>query len=135
MNEIVMKENKALRSRWLTIRLTEDEEKKLVTLAGKTTAATVSGYARNVLLREPVTTLYRNQSADDFLAEMLLLKKELNAIGNNFNQAVHRLHTIDHYPQAKAWAERYEQVFHSLQQKTKEIHEKLQQIYQQWSLK
>jgi len=128
-----MRKNKSVRDRWLTVRLSEEEEKKVTTLASKTTAPSLSEYARYTLLREPVIVLFRNQSADDFLTEMLLLKKELHAIGNNFNQAVHRLHTLDHDPQVKVWAERYEPLLHSFNQKTKEIQDKLQQIYQQWS--
>ena len=42
-------------------------------------------------LQKPVTVKYRNQSADDFLQAMLELKKELSAIGNNYNQAVHKI--------------------------------------------
>ena len=46
---------------------------------------------------------------------MILLKNELNAIGNNFNQAVHKLHTLDHVPEIKAWAilnESSKKIFH-----------------------
>ena len=32
---------------------------------------------------------------DDLMTELILLKNELSAIGNNFNQAVKRLHTMD----------------------------------------
>jgi transcriptional regulator of NAD metabolism len=67
---------------------------------------------KKLKLRSPTRTLpatsrkyfYRNQSADEFLAEMIQLKHELNAIGNNFNQAVHKLHTLDHTADIKAWA-------------------------------
>ncbi|MGI8583446.1 MAG: plasmid mobilization protein [Chitinophagaceae bacterium] len=93
-----------MRSGWLTIRLNEDEENKLNKLYGRTTSCSLSEYARNVLLKEPVNILFRNQSADDFLEEMIQLKKELNAIGNNFNQAVHKLHTFDHVQEVKSWA-------------------------------
>jgi hypothetical protein len=50
----------------------------------------------------------RNQSLDEFMAEMVLLRKELNAIGVNFNQAVHRLHTLDHLPQMLLWLRVFE---------------------------
>jgi len=93
----LMKETKKIRSVWLTIRLNEDEDNKLNKLYGRTTSNSLSEYARNVLLKEPVNIRYRNQSADEFLTEMIQLKKELNAIGNNFNQAVHKLHTLDHF--------------------------------------
>ncbi|WP_206683265.1 plasmid mobilization protein, partial [Escherichia coli] len=64
----------------------------------KTTEKDTSSYLRKVALQKPVTVKYRNESADDFLLDMLNLKKELNAIGNNFNQAVHKLHILDKIP-------------------------------------
>lgn len=130
-----MKGIKQIRSGWLTIRLNEDEEKKLSKLYSKTTSNSLSEYARDVLLKEPVNVLYRNQSADEFLAEMILLKKELNAIGNNFNQAVHRLHTLDHFQEVKGWAIANEAGQKIFMKKVEEIQEKMNQIYLQWSQK
>jgi hypothetical protein len=127
-----MKEAKKVRSKWLTIRLNEDEEIKINKLYSRTTSNGLSEYAREVLLNEPVTIFYRNQSADDFLAEMIQLKNELNAIGNNFNQAVHKLHTLDHVPEIEAWAILNEAGKKSFMKKVDEILEKANQIYIQW---
>jgi hypothetical protein len=130
-----MKGTKQVRKGWLTVRLNEDEEKKLNNFFNRTTSSSLSEYARDVLLREPVNVIYRNQSADEFLSEMILLKKELNAIGNNFNQAVHKLHTHDHVPEIKAWAILNESSKKVFIKKVDEIKEKMNQIYQQWSQK
>jgi hypothetical protein len=40
---------------------------------------------------------------DAFMAELILLKSELNAVGNNFNQAVRKLNAMQHYPELKIW--------------------------------
>ena len=56
-----MKETKKVRSKWLTIRLNEDEEKKLNQFMTRTTCNALSEYARDVLLKEPVNIIYRNQ--------------------------------------------------------------------------
>jgi hypothetical protein len=132
---MVMKVTKQVRKGWLTVRLNEDEEKKLNKFFSRTTSGSLSEYARDVLLKEPVHVIYRNKSADEFLAEMILLKKELNAIGNNFNQAVHKLHTLDHIPEIKAWAILNEASKKNFMKKMDEIKEKVNQIYQQWSQK
>lgn len=34
---------------------------------------------------------------------MLVLRKELNAVGGNFNRAVHRLHTLHIVPEIQHW--------------------------------
>jgi len=130
-----MKETKKIRSKWLTIRLNDDEEKKLNQLYSHSTSNALSEYARDVLLRQPVNILYRNQTADEFLEEMILLKKELNAIGNNFNQSVHKLHTLDHDSQIKAWAILNEASKKHFLKKVDEISDKLNQIYELWSQK
>jgi hypothetical protein len=127
-----MKEKKKIRTKWLTIRINEDEENKLQKFYNHTTSNSLSEYARDVILKEPVNILYRNQSADDFLAEMISLKNELNAIGNNFNQAVHKLHTLDHIQEIKVWVIVNETAKKIFMQKVDEIKEKLQQIYELW---
>jgi len=129
---MVMKAIKQIRKGWLTVRLNEDEEKKLNKFYSRTTSNSLSEYARDVLLREPVNVLYRNQSADEFLTEMILLKKELNAIGNNFNQVVHKLHTLDHIAEIKGWTILNESSKKNFMKKVEEIKEKMNQIYWQW---
>ncbi|HWI90632.1 MAG TPA: hypothetical protein VNT20_05115 [Flavisolibacter sp.] len=130
-----MKTKKITRNKWLTVRMSDEEEKKLYQLYEKTTCNSMSEYTRDILLKQPVYVLYRNQSADDFLLEMLELKKELNAIGHNFNQVVHKLHILDHDQEIKAWAAQNE--FHKkiFFEKIDEIKEKLNQIYELWSQK
>ena len=132
---MAMKEIKQVRKGWLTVRLNEDEEKKLNKFFSRTTSGSLSEYARDVLLKEPVNIIYRNQSADEFLAEMIQLKKELNAIGNNFNQTVHKLHTLDKIPEIKAWAILNETGKKTFMKKVEEIREKINLIYEQWSQK
>ena len=65
-----MKEKKKVRNGWLNIRLNEDEENKLDRLFSRSKSSSLSEYARDVLLQEPVIITYRNQTADDFLAEI-----------------------------------------------------------------
>ena len=130
-----MKEMSQIRSKCLTVRFTEEERKRLNKLRNKAQCNSLSEYARDVLLKEPVTIKYRNQTADEFLEEMIVLKKELNAIGNNFNQAVHKLHTLDRDAQIKAWAVLNEATKNLFMRKVEEIKEKMNQIYEQWSQK
>lgn len=127
-----MKEKKFIRQHWLGLRLSVTELNQLKKLASKTTSRSLSDYARQVLLQQPVRVLYRNQSADDFLADMLSLKKELNALGNNFNQAVHKLHTLDHTPDIQRWAQYYSQYLEKFEQSQATIEQKMQQVYEQW---
>jgi hypothetical protein len=105
---VMAEEKKTGRVRIIGLRLTGDEYGLLEGRRKKSTVGKLSEYVRRVLFGKTITVYNRNQSLDDFMAEMILLRKELNAIGVNFNQAVHRLHTLDYLPQMQRWLEAFE---------------------------
>jgi hypothetical protein len=108
-------------------------EKELMLVKKKrhqTTERTLSEYIRNVSMQRPVTVKYRNSSADDFLKDMLELKKELNAIGNNFNQAVHKLHILDKIPEFRFWINHYDGLHKILVSKVERIEIRMNQLYE-----
>src|SRR5688500_15097386 len=105
---IMRKQESEVRNIFVKIRMNSAELKVLKQLQKKSTEKSLSNYVRKLALQKPVIVKYRNQSADDFLREMLELKKELNAIGNNFNQAVHKLHMLDTIPEFRQWVRYYQ---------------------------
>jgi len=127
-----METKKTNRTEWLHIRLTEDEQNKINKRFEKTTCRKISDYARRILLDKKITTLTRNQSLDDFMAEMILLRNELNAIGNNWNQAVKKLHTLDHLPQFKSWLASTALIQQQTLQKIEIIKNKIGSISDKW---
>jgi hypothetical protein len=130
-----MTEQKVGQQEWISFRIKPDEYDKIYKLFRCTTCRNLSEYARMVLLKDPVTIKYRNQSADSFLDEMILLKNELSALGNNFNQAVKRLHALDSFQQMKSWLLIYESTHRSFLNKMDEIKDRLNQIHELWSQK
>lgn len=121
-----------VRSKMVVVSMNETEINQLTKLQGKTTEKDTSAYLRKVALQKPVTVKYRNESADDFLLDMLNLKKELNAIGNNFNQAVHKLHILDKIPEFRVWVQQYDGLQKVLISKVEEIKLRMNQLYEQW---
>jgi len=129
------KQENEVRNKMVVVRMNNTEFEKVENLRKKTTERYLSSYVRKLSLEKPVTVKYRNQSADDFLKEMLGLKKELNGIGNNFNQAVHKLHLLDKIPEFRVWVNHYDGLQKSLVSKVDEIKSKVNQLYEQWLLK
>ena len=129
------KEEKEVRKHIVKTRMNDAELNQLTILQRKTTERDISSYLRKVSLQKPVTVKYRNQSADDFLKQMLELKKELNGIGNNFNQAVHKLHLLDKIPEFRVWVNQYDGLQKTLVGKVEEIKLRMNQLYEQWLLK
>ena len=120
------------RTKWLHIRLSPTEYKKIQSLRSKSISPKMSDYARRVILNVPVTIRQRNQSMDEFMAEMIKLRSELSAIGNNFNQAVHKLHLLKNPNDFKTWALMNETTKLALMNKVEEIKNRINQFADQW---
>ncbi len=126
-----MKEQNNNRTKWLPLRLTPGEYEKLHRQFKKTTCRKLSDYARKILLGKPVIATYRNRSLDDFMAEMIQLRGALNSIGNNFNQAVKKLHTLHQIAEFRSWLITYEGEKQSLLNKVEEVKNRINKIADQ----
>jgi len=123
------KENRAKK---ITVRFTEKEYEKVDGKFRNTTCPQLSQYVRNVLLEKPVVIKYRNESLDAFMEEIILLKQELNAIGNNFNQSVKKLHTLSQIPEFRNWLLLNEGTKQQLLTMTNLIQQRINQITDKW---
>ena len=127
-----MSDTKQNHSRWLHIRLKETDYDKIKQKFSKSTCRKLSEYARRVLLEKQITVNQRNQSLDDFMAEMIRLRNELNAIGNNLNQSVKKLYTLNQIHEFKNWIISNENTTKILFEKVDEIKNKINQISDRW---
>ena len=117
----------------VTIRFSKEEYIKLYTSFNETSKRKLSEYVRFVLLQKPVTVYTKNISHDKFLTELIYLKRELNAIGNNLNQAVKKLHSLETSAQGYRWLENFEKVVSNYLELSQEINSNIAQISDQWS--
>lgn len=99
----MMQETKENRTRWLKVRLKPSEYEQIEKRTQRTTFQTMSEFARAMLTGKPVRVLTRDQSMDEILEELILLRKELNGIGQNLNQAVKRIHSASDQADARLW--------------------------------
>jgi hypothetical protein len=120
------------RTRIIGLRLTPAEYANIKRKWKASTCRKLSDYVRHNLFEKPVTTYYRNQSLDDYMAEMVLLRNELNHIGNNFNQAVKRLNTLNQIAEFRSWLIAYEVEKKTLFNKVDEIKKHVQKIAESW---
>jgi hypothetical protein len=127
-----MQETKDNRTKLITLRLTIVEYEQLDSRFKTTTCRKFSDYLRKVLLTGKVTVLTRNQSLDDFMTEMIELRNQLSAIGNNFNQAVKKLHTLQQITEFKTWIITNELQRKMLFNKVDEIKKRINQFAEKW---
>ncbi|TWI85761.1 hypothetical protein IQ13_0929 [Lacibacter cauensis] len=123
---------KEVRGKMVVVRMNKQELQQLEKFRQLSTEKTTGSYLRKLALQQPVTVKYRNASADDFLLDMLQLKKELHAIGNNVNQAVHKLHLLEKIPEFRSWVQHYDGLQKVLLCKVGEIAQRMHQLYEQW---
>ncbi len=128
----MMEEQNNNRTKWLHLRLKPDEYQKIFKKFSKSTCRKLSEYARKNLLGEPIITNYRNQSVDEFMLEIIRLRTELSALGNNFNQAVKKLHTLQQIPEFKNWIISSELEKKILLNKVEEIKNHIQKMAEKW---
>ena len=127
-----MEGKKSNRTRIIGLRLTTDEYEKIEKKWQNSTCRKLSEYVRHSLFEKPIVTTYRNQSADDFMAEMAQLRKELNHVGNNFNQAVKKLDTLQEIREFKSWLIAYEVEKRTLFNKVDEIKNHIRKRAEIW---
>ncbi len=127
-----MKEQNSNRTRIIGLRLTPDEYAKIEKKWKASTCRKLSDYVRRSLFDKPVVTTYRNSSQDDLMAELTRLRSELNAVGNNFNQAVKKLHTLSQIAEFKSWLIAYEVEKKILSNKVDEVRINVKKILEIW---
>ena len=128
----IKKKEGEVRRRMVVVRLNEGEWERLQYFQRMTTEASVSNYLRRVALNKPVVVKYRNQTADDFLRDMLELRRELAALANNYNQAVRKLHMLEKIPEFRSWLAVYEHTRQAFMQKVEQIHQRITRLYELW---
>ncbi|MVN91536.1 plasmid mobilization protein [Mucilaginibacter aquatilis] len=101
----------------------------------KTRFRKLSEYVRSVLLNKPVTVFYRDKSMDDLLEEMVNLRQELNAIGNNLNQAMRSINATHGHADARLWMNLLNVVNGKLEPAILQIRDRMNNYAEVWSQK
>lgn len=128
----MMERENSNRTRIVGLRFTPQEFVKIERKWKASTCRKLSDYIRKHLFDKPITTNYRNQSLDEFMSEIIRLRTELNGIGNNFNQAVKKLHTLQQISEFKDWIISSELEKKILLNKVEEIKKNIQKMAEKW---
>ncbi|GAB3916970.1 plasmid mobilization protein [Mucilaginibacter boryungensis] len=123
------------RIRWKNLRFKPDEYQLLETRFKKTRFRKLSEYMRSVLLEKPVTVNYRDKAMDDVLEELILLRRELNAIGNNLNQAVYQINAAHGNADARLWSHLLSTITGRVEPSINQIKERMNEYAELWSQK
>lgn len=120
------------RKRRIYVRLTDKEFTILESRCENTTCRSVSDYVRHCLFSRPITTITRDASADEAITQISHLNRELNAIGNNFNQTVRKINATSQAAEMKGLLLLFESQKKTLFSKIEEVKEQLQKLTEKW---
>jgi hypothetical protein len=121
------------RSRWLKIRLRPSEEESLNKRYKKSAFQNLSEFGRAMILGEPVTVVHRDKSMDEVLEELALLRRELNSIGNNLNQAVRNINSLHGSPDSRLWMNLLTLINGKLEPAITQIKDRMNNYSELWS--
>jgi hypothetical protein len=130
-----MEKQEENRSRRVITRFKPVEFKLLESRFKKTMFRKLSEYTRSVLLEKNITVTYRDKAMDDVLEELILLRRELNAIGNNLNQAVRNINSGHGSADARLWMNLLSVINSKLEPSIGQIKERMNQYADIWSQK
>ncbi|MGZ3840098.1 MAG: plasmid mobilization protein [Flavisolibacter sp.] len=120
------------RKKYIAIYFSQTELAQIVKSKNSTCEKTMSSYLRKIVLNKPVLVKYRNATGDDFLREMLELKKELKVLVNNYEQAVKKLLLLEKIPEFRSWLITYENSRVECLLKVEQIQLHVIQLYERW---
>ena len=120
------------RKRIVGVRFTTKECEQIEKKWKDSTCRKMSEYIRKIIFNKPSVATYRNKSLDDLMTVLILVKRDLNGIGNNFNQAVKKLHTLHQIQEFKMFFENYEAEKNMLLDKVEEIKNEIGKIGEKW---
>lgn len=83
-------------------RVTEKTYRKLEAMVGNSNCHSIGEVARKILSRDRIVTYMQDNTLDNFMEQLILLRRELNAIGNNINQVTHQVHLAQNPDQKDA---------------------------------
>lgn len=90
-------------TRWLNVRISKADHKRLFDEFKNTTCRSFSQYIMAILLTRKIVSYSRNKSLDEVMTEVVSIRKELNTVGKNLNQALRLLQVSTKEKERKYW--------------------------------
>lgn len=108
-------------TRIFSVRVSDRYYKRLEEIKKNSNCQYIGEVVRRILYREEIVWYHKDASMDSTVAELTLIRKELNAIGININQITRHFHSAD-IPNQK--------IFHALKivDEYKKVGQKLEKV-------
>lgn len=127
-----MRKNYTRNIRCLYVGLKLEEYAKIELQYKASTCRNKSEYIRNLIYNRPIKILYRNQSLDYLIEEMVVLNNEINAIKSELSTSLEILHLHKDSPEFKKSLQDLELCMGNLYKKMDEVKNQIEKMTHKW---
>jgi predicted nucleic acid-binding Zn-ribbon protein len=129
---MITKTNNSQKNRCISVGLTSAEYSKIELQYKASICRNRSEYIRNLIWNRPVTILYRNQSLDDLIEEIVILNRETNTLKSDLSTTLERLYRLKDETKFKESLQGTEIKIASLHKKMDEVKNQIEKIVDKW---
>ena len=122
----------ALLTKLIGIRLSQDDYNRLEKIRKNTNCQSLPEMCRRILTHKKITFFQVDASMDGPMHQLILIKKELNAIGVNVNQITHAFHLADTNNQKVFLALKVAEQYNMVGTRVNELMAIIAQLSQKW---
>jgi hypothetical protein len=113
-------------------RVTEKVYRRLLAMVGNSNCHSIGEVTRKILSMDKIITYTQDNTLDNFMEQLILLRRELNAIGNNINQVTHQVHLAEGFDQKHTAAQGILPQLKNTEDKLTEALKLIQLLGQKW---
>jgi hypothetical protein len=117
------------------VRFDEKTYNKLKTWVEHTNASSVGELVRKIITKEKVTFYVRDISMEEPTAELIRIRKEINAIGVNINQLTREHQTESVLDERLLRALRIYELYQKVTDKVNEVWKEINEMSRKWSVR
>ena len=115
------------------VRFDEKTYNKLKMWVEQTNASSVGELVRKIITKENVTFYVRDISMEEPTAELIRIRKEINAIGVNINQLTQEYHNASSFDQKLGPALKMHSLYQKVTDKVNEVWKEVNEMSRKWS--
>lgn len=125
-------DNASQRTCRLNLRLTPAEHSQILEQSKQTNCRDLSEFIRRAIFGKKIIMISRDGSLDDVMKELIRLRKDLNLAGNNFNQVVRKLNTVNDTETLLFWLPVSEKLQQQIIRQIAAIQSTIDQLSEKW---
>jgi hypothetical protein len=117
------------------VRFDEKTYNKLKSWVGQSNASSIGELVRKIVTKEKITFFVKDVSMEELTAELIRIRKEINAMGRNINQLTEAYHTTNAFEEKDSHVVKAVECHQRIADKISEVWKRVTEMSAKWSAK